>query len=254
MNRAVLCSLAALVLGLPPQSPAVRAAEVDSMFVRPLAPATIAYDFLGYSGVVIRVPQGNVVIDPARLLTPGEIRALRSAGVVAVLYTHGHGDHFDAGVARQLVAGTGATVIAGAPVAAALEDLPTGKVIVPRPGRPVTVGGVTITAVAGKHIGPILLYQVKAGGVTLFHAGDSAPVPLAAFRSDVAFLPVGMPSPTASPGNALRMARDLGPQVVVTMHGTAGEAKDFRRRAAAARLRSRVVIPEEHRVGTLTLR
>jgi len=255
MWRAIVLSpLVVLATGSPGASAAETPAGVEAMFARPLAARSVAYDYLGYSGVILRLPAGTVVIDPGDLLTAEEMKALQAAKVTAVLYTHGHGDHFRPDVARILAEQAGATIIAEASVAQSLQDLPAGKVIAAQPGKAVTLGGLTIRSVPGVHRGAIVLYQVKGGGVSVFHAGDSGPVPLAAYRSDVAFLPVGTPSPTASPENALRMVRDLKPQVVVPVHGTAAQVADFQAGVQARKRGAQVVIPREHLVATLTLR
>ena len=118
----------------------------------------------------------------------------------------------------------------------------------------VEVGGLSITPIQGRHIGPIMLFPVKAGGVTLFHGGDSAHVPLGDFPADVAFLPAGRPSPTASPGDALSMALDVKPRAVVVMHASPGQSRELER-DIRTRLPGTVVrIPAEHRAYAVVLR
>jgi L-ascorbate metabolism protein UlaG (beta-lactamase superfamily) len=263
-----LCSLVVGGLVGPGSSRAAEPDGIATMFARSLEPKSVACCFLGYSGVILRMPSGTLLIDPGDHLSGEELRALRQARVTAVLYTHGHFDHFHAGTAARLVAQTGATLVVERSLLPALRDVPANRIVVAQPWTRLTVGGFSILPVPGEHIGPIMLYQVKDGGVSLFHAGDSAPVSLVACRSDLALLPVGSPSPTCSPEGALRMARDLRPRVILTMHGTADEAKEFRQsvhgtpaeaRGKAAegeppRLSARVEIPREHRVQWLDLR
>lgn len=87
--------------------------------------------------------------------------------------------------------------------------------------------GFSFTSVAGIHRGPIVLFLVEAGGISIFHGGDSAYVPLGGLRADLALVPTGSPSPTASPRDALRMISDLGPKVVAMFHGSASQHIEF---------------------------
>ena len=50
--------------------------------------------------------------------------------------------------------------------------------------------------------------------------------------SRLAFLPVGAPSPTASPANALKIALDVKPKAVVLIHGQEGQYAEFNTLAA----------------------
>jgi len=54
----------------------------------------------------------------------------------------------------------------------------------------------------------------------LFHGGDSGYVSLKEYPSQVAIVPVGRMSPTASPENAFKMVADLKPDVAISMHGS----------------------------------
>ena len=65
------------------------------------------------------------------------------------------------------------------------------------------------------------------GSLLVFHAGDSGYVPVKDYQSQLAFLPTGRWSPTASPENAFRLASELKPNVVVVMHGSKGQHKKF---------------------------
>ncbi len=265
---AVLCAFTVLAPVWPGSSRAAEPDGIAAMFARPVEPKSAAYCFLGYSGVILRTTAGTLLIDPSDLLSGEELRALREAKVTAVLYTHGHFDHFQAGMAARLATQTGATLVVERSLLPALQGVPAGQIIAASPWTRITVGGFTILPVPGEHIGPIMLYQVKDGDVSVFHGGDSGPVSLIACRSDLAFLPVGSPSPTCSPETALQMARDLQPRVIVTMHGTKDEAKEFRQlvhgtpeeargkeaEGEPPKLGARVEIPREHRVQWLDLR
>ena len=72
-----------------------------------------------------------------------------------------------------------------------------------------------------------MLYQVKMGGISVFHGGDSGYVSLKDYSSDVAIVPVGRMSPTASPEKAFQMVSDIKPKVAVTMHGSDKQKQQF---------------------------
>lgn len=209
--------------------------ELEQLFAASLGQNDAAYMFLAFSGVVVRTAAGTVVIDPANLLMGDDIAVLAKHKVDALLYTHSHGDHYDAAVARDIVRATGATVVADPALAATIRAsgaIPADKVLSATSGRTFTVGGVKVRGLAGRHVGPITLFYVRLGGIAIFHGGDSAYVPISECPSRLAFLPAGTPSPTASPAHALKMALDVKPKVVVLMHGQDGEYAEFKAMAA----------------------
>ena len=95
-------------------------------------------------------------------------------------------------------------------------------------------------------MGPINLYQIRMGGITVFHGGDSGYVPLKDYSSDIAFIPTGAPSPTCSPEDAFKMAIDLKPGVAVPMHGNKYEHVEFEKKIKEKMLEIRVIIPTKH--------
>ena len=226
-------ALAALLFASAPRARAE--SELEKLFAAPLGENEAAYMFLAFSGVVVRTAAGTVVIDPANLLMGDDISVLAKHGIDALLYTHGHGDHYDAASARDIVRATGATVVADPELAARIKasgSVPADKVLAATHGRVLTVGGAKVRGVTGRHVGPISLFHVTLGGITIFHGGDSAHVPVGDCPSKLAFLPAGRPSPTASPAYALKMALDVKPKVVVLMHGQEGEYAEFGELAA----------------------
>ena len=227
----LLCSLVPAVALVPPTISAQD--DLAAVFTARLTEKDIAYTFLQFSGVVIRTTKGTIVIDPAELLTPADLEVLKRQNVSAVLYTHRHGDHYTLRSALAIFAATNATIVAESTVAADLAErgsaIPPAKLIAAAAGGTVKVGDFTIAPVTGQHIGPITLYQITSGDLTIFHAGDSAYVPLKAYPSALAFLPTGDPSPTASPKAALSMALDLKPRHIVTIHGSTAQNDEFKR-------------------------
>jgi L-ascorbate metabolism protein UlaG (beta-lactamase superfamily) len=216
--------------------PSARAeTELETLFAAKLGENDVAYMYLAFSGVVVRTAAGTVVVDPANLLVGDDIAVLAKHKIDAVLYTHGHGDHYDAATAKDIVRATGAMVVADPALAATIRSsgaVPADKLLSATHGKVLTVGAARVKGVAGRHVGPISLFHVKMGQVTVFHGGDSAHVPVADCPARIAFLPAGSPSPTASPEYALKMALDVKPKIVVLMHGQAGEYDGFKKLAA----------------------
>jgi len=68
-------------------------------------------------------------------------------------------------------------------------------------------------------------------------------VPVKDYPSDLAFLPTGNPSPTASPEAAFKMAADLKPSVIVAIHGSEAENKEFEQKIKQNMPNSSVIIP-----------
>jgi L-ascorbate metabolism protein UlaG (beta-lactamase superfamily) len=234
-KKVVLAGL--LLLGLAfPMVPCARAeSELETLFAARLGENDVAYMFLAFSGVIVRTAAGTVVIDPANLFVGDDIAVLAKHKIDAVLYTHGHGDHYDAATAKDIVRATGAMVVADPELAVTIRSsgsVPADKLLSATHGKVLTAGAAKVRGVAGRHVGAITLFHVKMGQVTVFHGGDSAHVPVADCPARIAFLPAGSPSPTASPEYALKMALDVKPKIVVLMHGQADQYDEFKKLAA----------------------
>jgi len=218
-------------------------------------PEEVLVFYLSFSGVVIRTAEATIIIDPADLLLSSDIEKLKTLGVDLLFYTHGHGDHFALASALEIFKATQAYVVAEPGVAAQLR----GKILPSRlrgaaAGKTLSAGKLKLDLIVGQHVGPILLVRIQAGDIRIFHGGDSGYVPLSDFPADVAILPTGRPSPTASPEAAFRMASDLKPQVVVTVHGSDAQNAEFKKKVRAGLKETTVVIPEPGKMVKVTVR
>jgi len=219
------------------------------------APNEVLVLYLGYSGVIVRTADATILIDPANLLITSDIQKLKALGVDLLFYTHSHSDHFVLASALEILKATQPYVAAEPAITAQLKgSVPPSRILNAAGWKTLSAGKLKLDFVAGRHVGPILLIRVKAGNIRIFHGGDSNYVILKNLPSDVAILPTGDPSPTASPDAAFRMAADLKPQYVVTIHGSDAQNAEFEKRVKASLPGTTVVIPTPGKMVKLTLR
>jgi len=252
-----LIAVAGLAAASRPATPAGETNVFEELFSASLSEDEVAYVWLGFSAVIVRTARGAVIIDPAELLLDEDMSHLSGKKIDAVLYTHGHGDHWQADVAVNLCKTTGAPICGEDSVIRPLKagaGIPAGKIISLTPGRAQTIGGLVITPVRGTHVGPILLYHIQAGGLGIFHGGDSGYVPLKNLKAGLAFLPAGDPSPTASPDDALKMALDLRPTFIVAMHGSDSQYQQLTSKIKTALPAASVLVPQPMKVNVIKVR
>ncbi|UCE09149.1 MAG: MBL fold metallo-hydrolase [Candidatus Thorarchaeota archaeon] len=190
----------------------------------------IAFLYLGASRVIVRTDNGTAAIDTARF--PTQIQSMAIKELDLILYTHTHSDHYNRGAARRLFGATRAHIVAERQVADDLEKyVPSDKLTSRNPEDKkdiFTVGNAKVASLVGVHPRPISMFRVSWGRTSIFHAGDSGYMSWRNFKSNVAFLPTGSPSPTCAPEVALAMAMDLQPSVAVAFHGTGKQTKRFK--------------------------
>lgn len=229
-----------------------KAEEIGKFFGLGLSGNQIAVMYLGVSGILARASKQCVLIDAAGFLKDEEAAALK--GVNLLLFTHSHLDHFSEGKALKLFKTTGAPVLAEARVANKLKGgIPGDKLTSATSGQTYAYGDLIVKAVQGVHRGPIMLFQVKMGDLLVFHAGDSGYVSVKDYQSQLAFLPTGRWSPTASPENAFRLASELKPNVVVVMHGSEGQHKKFESMVKEKMPQTKVIMIAPYSFQTLVL-
>ena len=182
--------------------------------------------YLGYSGILVRTQSNVFAFDPANLIDRRDVDQLNKLD--AIFYSHGHGDHYSKEHASLLSSKTGAYVIADASLVSELIDgVQSDRLVQAKLGEKIELRGFSFTSIAGIHRGPIVLFLVEAEGISIFHGGDSAHVPLGNLRADIAFVPTGSPSPTASPRDVLKMVSELRPKVAAAFHGSTSQNQEF---------------------------
>jgi len=232
----------------------VKGDDISDVFASSLGEKDVAFMFLSYSGVIVRTSKGTIIIDPADLLKEKELNVLKENKIDLVLFTHGHGDHYNPESTLDLLEATDAPILAEPSVADSLKEaVPSDKLTSAAPGKTYTIGGITVSAVKGIHVGPIDLFHIKIGDISIFHGGDSGYVPLKDYPADLAFLPTGMPSPSASPQKAFQMAEDINPSVIVAVHGSASQSRELEDKVKDAMPETIVIIPEAFTTKIITL-
>ena len=234
-------------------NPRSRADLVDELYTTPLREDEAAFIYLGYSAILVRTAGEAIAFDVADLLKSQEIEALRRLDLL--LFTHTHGDHYKSSEAIEIFKATGAHIVAEPLVAKDLHgNIPSDKLTSAVPEQTYNIDDFKVTTIKGIHGGPIDLYQVKKGEYSIFHGGDSGYVPLKGYKTDLAFLPTGTPSPTASPEDAFKMAHELRPKTAVAIHGSSGQNKEFQEKAVKKLPETTVIIPERHSLRKISLR
>jgi len=180
------------------------------------------------SAALIRLRDKVILFDPSNYFDEA-IDQLESLNFL--FYTHDHYDHFNLDSTLKIYNRTTCIIFAEPKVHGALEEyLPGRSLVRAKAGLKARVEDITMSFIEGKHVGPIVLYYLKIGDVSIFHGGDSAYVPLEAFKNTtLALLPTGYPSPTASPKDALKMATDLNPRYIIAFHGSDSDHEEFKR-------------------------
>jgi L-ascorbate metabolism protein UlaG (beta-lactamase superfamily) len=229
-----------------------KADEIGKFFALPLQKNELALFYLGVSGFIIRSLNQTVLIDPAGMLKDDEVTALKAVNLV--LFTHDHLDHFSSGKTQAIFKATAAPVLAEPKVANKLKGkIPIDKLVSTEHGKTYVVGDVNAAAIQGIHRGPIMLYQIKMDGITLFHGGDSGYVSLKNYPSQVAIVPVGGMSPTASPENAYKMVADVKPDFAITMHGSDKQKQQFEQKVKEAMPQTAVLIMAPFTIETVSI-
>jgi len=248
------CLLEAAPENFIKESGIMKTEEIRNLFAFVLAEKEVAFQFLGYSGVIIRTTEGAVVIDPADRLRGEDFKTLPSAAVNLVLFTHDHYDHFNRASTVALYKATAAPILAEPSVVNHLRnDIPAQKLFAASIDQPFQSGNIKVQAVRGTHVGPILLYHITIGKISIFHGGDSGYVPLSGLKADVAFLPTGEPSPTASPEQAFRLALELKPKVIIAIHGSGRQSKELERLIQEKMPDVKMIIPAPNTVNRIKL-
>jgi L-ascorbate 6-phosphate lactonase len=231
----------------------------------------LVVEWLGQAGFVYRFPSGaSVCVDPylshalgggetAERLAPIPVPAWE-LGVDVVVTTHDHADHFDEVTLRPIAESSPRTVFAGP--SSCREHwlrmgLPAERFLRLDRGESVTMGSLRLAAVYAEHdsggrrdaVGVV----AEADGWRVYQVGDSEYVePLVAevagLAPDLMVVPINGRLGNMGHREAARLAKVVGPRVVVPMHygmfrDNTADPQDFLDACREGRVGSRVVVP-----------
>ena len=210
---------------------------------------TIAFWWLGQNSFIYKGGQDVLYIDPylsesPKRLVPPPLRPEEVTNAEVVLCTHDHSDHIDPGAVPGIAqASPEAEFVVPRTAVKRMQDLGVApdRIIDLSHGEEKRVGAIEVTAIKTRHeyfdedpeLGfPYLGYFVRLNGVTFYHAGDANLYDdftgmLWGLNPDVMFLPINGRDATRLKANclgnmtyqeAVDLAGDVGPQLVVPMH------------------------------------
>ena len=217
------------------------------LFNTELSESEVVFTFLGFSGVIVRISDTTFAFDVDNLIPP---RVYNKIGRIDfVFYTHYHADHFHLETAMKLYYDHTPVIITEPSVYNELNAYIPSSALVKAPSRGrIRIRDVIVGVLEGKHVCPTCLFAVRKGNVRIFHGGDSGYVDLSKYKVEVAFVPTGHPSPTASPEDALKMILDLKPRVAVAIHGKDEEMNKLKELAIREGVEGEIIVPEQYSV------
>mgnify|MGYP000288816686 CR=1 FL=1 len=217
--------------------------SLENFYKIEVTPNSVEVMYLGYSGILLRTVKHVLAFDVDELISKKDVKNIKKLDVL--LFTHGHYDHFEKKVTVELYKKTEAKVVCEEAVYNKLKkSIPETHLIKVTPGSVINVNEVSVEAIKGRHVGPIILYLIEVDGIKIFHGGDSDYVPLYPRRANIAIVPTGTPSPTASPDAAYRMVVDLRPNIAIPVHGKESQHMEFEEKVKKYYPETKVVILE----------
>lgn len=216
---------------------------IKALFEISIEEQEIAFIYIGYAGIILRLLKCVIAFDLGKSLSKEAAEAIPTLDLL--FYTHTHWDHYHAPNANRILKNTSSHIIAEPQVAEDLGSrIPHKYLITANPTSPVTIKGYKVIPVVGVHPRPITLFKVTYKTTSIFHGGDSGYVLVKNQSVDMAFLPVGTPSPSCTPKTALQFSQDLTPKVAVAMHGNSKQMKLFKELVNETLPGVRIIIPE----------
>jgi L-ascorbate metabolism protein UlaG (beta-lactamase superfamily) len=215
----------------------------------------LAFIYFGWAGILLKAKRKIIAFDLCNyVLNHNKLKVDSITSLDLQFNSHVHGDHFDLKTTTQIFQQTGAKMITEPRVFEKLKGkVPDEALFSGNPYKPLYIDDFRINSIEGIHPSPITIWRVHWEDVNVFHGADSGHVPLENYLADLAFIPTGSPSPSCSPEKGLKMAMDVKPEVVITMHGAESQMTEFKGLVAKELPETKVVIPEANKVIKIPL-
>jgi L-ascorbate metabolism protein UlaG (beta-lactamase superfamily) len=229
---------------------------IEALYEMPLGPNECGCVYTGWAGIILR--QGDVVMgfDVGYNMTPATAKAITHLDLLGI--THRHADHYVPSRIQTFIDQTDVHVVVEPEVGEKMgEKFPKERVTVvdPRAQKtPLEIGPFSVWVLPGVHPCPIAQFKVSWGKFSVFHAGDSGYWLMKKYPAKIAFLPVGLPSPTCAPGVAMAMAKDIKPQVAVAMHGHEPQMQEFKALMGRELPDIQVIMPKIYQPFKITIK
>jgi L-ascorbate 6-phosphate lactonase len=239
---------------------------------------SVALVWFGQASAALRLGGSTVLIDPflsphPERLVPPPFAAEDARGVDLVLITHDHLDHLDEiALPAIAAASSNAVVVVPEDVVERVADLGVDRARLRGlpPDARTEVGGLTVETVPACHgvemadayrLGPFLGYAVSAGGVRVYHAGDTVLFDglaerLRELRVHLALLPInGRDAEREALGivgnmdarEAAQLAHEIGADAAVPLHWDMFASNPGDPAAFVAAARTTVIVPQRDR-------
>ena len=189
---------------------------------------TVTLTFLGHAAFLVESGEHTIAIDPFLTGNPAASTTADAINPTHIALTHGHDDHL--GDTADIAKRTGATVYAAFEIGNLLQEQGVEKIEPGNPGGSIDApfGSVSFTQAfhssssGGRYLGMPCGVVVRTGGVTIYHAGDTAlftDMKLIGelYKPDIALLPAGDRF-TMGPEHAKIAAEFIKPRIAVPMH------------------------------------
>jgi len=221
------------------------------------------------SGLIIRSPMYNILIDTTRSALPDNFRP------DIILVTHEHSHHLDenfifslhkalkndlAGAVQQKPYGVAPPedlppIIADQTSAVLLRRLINKDTIkVMNPGDELSMDMITISAFRSNHTTaktPLTYMVVLDNGLRIYHASDSLPNEdmkvVSEQEPDIAFVPIGL-DPGVSPVSGAQVAGLIQSDVVVPFHGTDVQKFKTSVKRICGKTQVKIILPGEMQI------